>query len=77
MCTTNGTGEAVRRGFAGRRCGPPASSTSRSEPAMAGTTTRATRAKGTHPIDRLDRVDRVVQAAAWMLTWRRSDRAVS
>ena len=43
---------------------------------MAGTT-RATRAKGTHPIDRLDPVDRVVQAAAWMVTWRRSDRAVS
>ena len=53
MCTTRGTGEAVRRGFAGRSCGPPASSTSRSEPATAGTTTRATSASGTHPIDRV------------------------
>src|SRR5437660_1259126 len=67
MCTITGTGEAVMRGLAGSRWGPPASSTRRREPAMAGTTTRATSGYGTHPIDRVDRVGRV---AAWV-TWHR------
>jgi hypothetical protein len=35
---------------------------------MAGTTTSATRAKGTHPVDPLGGVDRVVPAVAWMVT---------
>ena len=33
---------------------------------MAGTTTRATRANGTHPIDGVDQMGR---AAAWTVTW--------
>ena len=54
------------RGSTAMSCGPPASWSRRSEPAMAGTTTRAMRANGTHPVDRVGRVDRVVRAAAWM-----------
>jgi hypothetical protein len=34
---------------------------------MAGITTRAMSANGTHPVDRLGRVDRVVRAAAAMV----------
>ena len=46
------------RGFAGIRCGPPATSTRRREPATAGIRTRATSANGTHPVDRVDRAGR-------------------
>jgi hypothetical protein len=41
---------------------------------MAGTTTRATSANGTHPVGL---ADRVVRAVALTVTWRRPGRAVS
>jgi len=50
------------------------SSTRRREPAIAGITTRATSANGTHPIDRVDRVGRT---AAMTLTGHRPARAAS
>ena len=77
MCTTTGIGEAVSRGFAGMSCGPPASSTSRSEPAMAGTTTRAISANGTHPIDPVGPGRPSGAVPAWMVIWRRPGRAGS
>jgi hypothetical protein len=74
---TTGSGEAVMRWLAGRTCGPPASSTRRKAPAMAGNTTTDTSANGTHPVDRVDPVDRVVRAVACVVTWRRPGRAAS
>src|SRR5438309_5433719 len=74
MCTTTGTGEAVMRELVGSNWSPPASTTRRREPDIAGITTRPTSANGTHPIDRVDRVGRT---AALTLTGHRPARAAS
>ncbi len=74
MCTITGSGEAVMRGLAGNMWGPPANSTRRSEPAMAGITTTAMSGYGTHPIERFDRVGRTADRT---FTWRRPRRASS
>src|SRR5207344_1689105 len=73
MCTTKGTGELLRRGLAGDTSGPPDTSTRRSVPAIAGSSTRVTSANGTPPVDHVDRGRR----AAVTVTSRRPDRAAS
>jgi hypothetical protein len=50
-CTTTGAGEASIRGLAGISCGPPATSSSRSDPEITGMRLRATSAMGTRQPD--------------------------
>ena len=47
MCTTSGAGPAAMRALAGRRCGPPAISSTRSDPKKIGRRLRTTSATGT------------------------------
>ena len=68
-----GGGEAVIRGLAGMRCGPPAISIRRSEPKKAGMRTKPISANGTRPILGADRL--APTAAA--VTWRRPGRGRS
>lgn len=69
VCTTTGAGDAVKRGFAGIKGGPPDSSSSRSEPATAGIRTRAMSANGTHrPVPSL-------RGSSFMPIWARPGQA--
>jgi hypothetical protein len=50
-CTTTGAGEASMRGLSGISCGPPATSSSRSDPEITGMRLRTTSATGTDQLN--------------------------